>query len=177
MQRRDFIGLIGATALSIPRPGYTQTQTDMPLVGFLLVQKLETSVAKDRITVLRKGLQEEGFIERTNYSLAVRSAEGDVDRYPQFARELGALNARVIVVSGSLYGLVDSVLCTAGSYRGQKTPSNIARQCEKAHPKADRLLQGACPKSGAPRHHSARQRGAGDAGERCPAKGVGPVGL
>jgi putative tryptophan/tyrosine transport system substrate-binding protein len=133
MQRRDFLGLIGATALSIPRPGYAQKKTDMPLVGFLLVQKLETSVAKDRITVLRKGLQEEGFIEGTNYSLAVRSAEGDLDRYPQFARELGALNARVIVVSGSLYGLVDSVLCTAGSYRGQATPANIARQCEVFH--------------------------------------------
>jgi putative ABC transport system substrate-binding protein len=94
---------------------------------------METSVAKDRITVLRKGLQQEGFIEGTNYSLAVRSAEGDIDRYPQLARELGALNGRVIIVSGSLYGLVDSVLCTAGSYRGQKTPSNIARQCEVAH--------------------------------------------
>jgi hypothetical protein len=133
MQRRDFLGLIGATALSIPRRGYAQKKTDMPLVGFLLVQKLETSVAKDRITVLRKGLQEEGFIEGTNYSLAVRSAEGDLDRYPQLARELGALNARVIVVHGSLYGLVDSVLCTAGSYRGQATPANIARQCEVFH--------------------------------------------
>jgi putative tryptophan/tyrosine transport system substrate-binding protein len=130
MQRRDFLGLIGATALTIPRPGYAQKKTDMPLVGFLLVQNLETSL---RITALRKGLQEEGFIEGTNYSLAVRSAEGDLDRYPQLARELGALNARVIVVYGSLYGLVDSVLCTAGSYRGQKTPSNIARQCEVFH--------------------------------------------
>ena len=42
MQRRDFLGLIGATALGIPRPGYAQKKTDMPLVGFLLVQKLET---------------------------------------------------------------------------------------------------------------------------------------
>ncbi|MGY8667067.1 ABC transporter substrate-binding protein [Bradyrhizobium sp. UFLA05-109] len=80
-----------------------------------------------------KALQEEGFIEGTNYSLAVRSAEGDPDRFPQLARELGALNARVIVVNGSLYGLVDSVLCTEGSYRGQKTPSNIVRQCEVFH--------------------------------------------
>ena len=133
MQRRDFLGLIGATALGIPRPGYAQKKTDMPLVGFLLVQKLETFVAKDRITGLRKGLQEEGFIEGANYSLAVRSAEGDLDRYPQLARELGALNARVIVVHGSLYGLVDSVLCTAGSYRGEATPAKIARQCEVFH--------------------------------------------
>jgi putative ABC transport system substrate-binding protein len=133
MHRRDFIGLIGATALSIPRPGYAQTKTDLPLVGFLLVQKLETSVAKDRITVLRKGLQEEGFIEGANYSLAVRSAEGDLDRYPQLARELGALNARVIVVSSSLYGLAESALCTAGAYRGQANAANIERLCEVAH--------------------------------------------
>jgi hypothetical protein len=63
VQRRDFIGLIGATALSIPRLGYAQTKTDMPLVGFLLVQKSDTTIAKDRIIALRKGLQEEGFIE------------------------------------------------------------------------------------------------------------------
>jgi len=107
MQRREFIGLIGATALSIPRPGYAQTKTDMPLVGFLLVQKLDLSAAKDRIVALRKGLQDEGFVEGTNYSLSVRSADGDVHRYPQLARELGALNARVIVVAGSLYGMMD----------------------------------------------------------------------
>jgi putative ABC transport system substrate-binding protein len=105
MQRRDFLGLIGATALSIPRRGYAQTKTDKPLVGFVLGQKLETSVAKDRIASVRKGLQEEGFVEGMNYSLVVRSAEGDVDRYPQVANELGALNARVIVVVGSLYGM------------------------------------------------------------------------
>jgi putative ABC transport system substrate-binding protein len=75
------------------------------LVGFLLQFKPDTTVAKDRITALRKGIQEEGFIESTNYSLAVRFAEGDINRYPQLARELVALNARVIVVTGSLYGM------------------------------------------------------------------------
>ena len=75
MQRRDFIGLIGATALSIPRPGYTQTQTDMPLVGLLVVQKPDMTAVSERIAALRKGLQDEGFIDGMNYSLAVRSAE------------------------------------------------------------------------------------------------------
>jgi putative ABC transport system substrate-binding protein len=101
MKRREFIGLLGATALSIPRAGYAQTKTNMPLVGFLLIQKLETSVAKDRIAVLRKGLQEEGFIEGMNYSLAVRSAEGDLDHYPQLARELGALESALVHESRS----------------------------------------------------------------------------
>jgi putative tryptophan/tyrosine transport system substrate-binding protein len=101
MQRRDFLGLIGATALSIPRPGYTQTKTNMPLVGLLVLQEHH----KDRIAAFQKGLQEEGFTEGTNYSLAVRFSEGDMRRYPRLAKELGALNARVIVAMGSLYGM------------------------------------------------------------------------
>jgi putative tryptophan/tyrosine transport system substrate-binding protein len=98
MQRREFIGLIGTAALSFPRPGYAQTKTDLPVVGLLLPQKADTG--KDRVTALRKGLQEEGFIEGTNYSLAVRFAEGDLNRVPQLARDLGALTPRVFVVVG-----------------------------------------------------------------------------
>jgi len=87
MRRREFIGLIGATALSIPRLGYAQTKTDMPLVGFLRGLKPDNPIVKEGTTALRKGLQEEGFIEGTNYSLAERFAEGDFSRFPQFAFE------------------------------------------------------------------------------------------
>ena len=54
MQRRDFLGLTARPRLSIPRPGYAQTKTDMPLVGLLLVQKLETSVAKEELPCFGK---------------------------------------------------------------------------------------------------------------------------
>jgi putative ABC transport system substrate-binding protein len=100
MQRREFIGLIGAAALSFPRPGYAQTKTDLPVVGLLMTSNSETNTAKERVAALRKGLQEAGFVEGTNYSLAVRFAEGDVNRLPQLARELGALNPRVFVTLG-----------------------------------------------------------------------------
>jgi putative tryptophan/tyrosine transport system substrate-binding protein len=100
MRRRQFIGLIGTAALGFPRPGYARANADLPVVGFLLPPKLDTTVAKDRITALRRGLQEEGFIEGTNYSLAVRSTEGDLNRVPLLARELGALSPRVFVVMG-----------------------------------------------------------------------------
>jgi putative tryptophan/tyrosine transport system substrate-binding protein len=100
MRRREFIGLITA-ALSFPRPGYAQTKTDMPLVGLLMPAKSGTTIAKGRVTALRKGLQEAGFVEGTNYSLAVRFAEGDINRIPERARELGALKPRVIVVVGA----------------------------------------------------------------------------
>ena len=105
MRRREVIGLLGATALIIPRLGYAQTKADVPLVGFLVVRRSNTKAAADQIAALRKGLAEEGFIEGKNYSLAVRFAEGDPGRYPKFAMELGELGARVIVAYGSLYGM------------------------------------------------------------------------
>ena len=100
MKRRKFIGLIGATALNFPRSIYAQTKTAMPVVGLLMPFKSDNPLAKDRITALRRGLQEEGFIEGTNYSLSARFAEGDFNRLSQLAKELGALNPRVIVVIG-----------------------------------------------------------------------------
>lgn len=132
MHRRNFLGLMGATALGFPRPCDAQTKTDLPLVGLLLPQALETSIAKERIAVLRKALQQEGFVEGRNYSLAVRGAEGDLDRFPKFAMELGALNARVIIASGSLYGLVHSVYCPVESYNSQETASRETPQCAAA---------------------------------------------
>jgi ABC transporter substrate binding protein len=102
MRRREFIGLLGATALSFPRPGHAQTKNDLPVVGLLLPQKPDTTVAKDRITALRKGLEEAGFVEGTNYSLAARFAEGDLGRYPELAKELSTLKSRAIVMVGLL---------------------------------------------------------------------------
>jgi putative tryptophan/tyrosine transport system substrate-binding protein len=72
----------------------------LPVVGLLLLQKPDTTAAKDRMAALRKGLQEEGFIEGTDYSLAVRFAEGELNRLPQLARELGALAPRVFIIVG-----------------------------------------------------------------------------
>src|SRR5215203_3362819 len=99
MRRREFIGLIGGAALSFPRPGYAQTKTDLPVIGLLLPAKLDTVTAKERISVLRKGLEEGGLIEGTNYSLEVRSSGGDLNRVAQIARELGALTPRIFVVA------------------------------------------------------------------------------
>ena len=116
MKRRQFIGLIGTAALSLTRTGYTQT-TDLPVVGLLLLQEPDTTVAKDRITALRKGLQEAGFVEGTNYSLAVRFAEGNITRLPQLAKELGSLKPRVIVTVGYATGGILQPGRAAGFYR------------------------------------------------------------
>jgi putative tryptophan/tyrosine transport system substrate-binding protein len=100
MRRRAFIGLIGAAALGFPRPGYAQIKTDLPLVGVLYPGTPD--VLKVRIAALRLGLQEAGFIEGKNYSLAIRFANGDFGRLPSLVKEVGDLKPKVIVVAGGL---------------------------------------------------------------------------
>lgn len=81
------------------------------MVGFLMPFKSDSEFVKARAAALRKGLQEEGFFEASNYSLAMRFGEGDFDRIPQLAMELGALNPRVIVMAAWFpYKIVQSHL-------------------------------------------------------------------
>jgi ABC-type uncharacterized transport system substrate-binding protein len=105
MRRRQFIGLVGTAALTGARTGYAQTKTPLPVVGLLMAYRSETDATKARVAALRKGLQEEGFVEGKNYSLAMRFAEGEFNRMPRLARELGALDPRVIVVIGAGGGI------------------------------------------------------------------------
>lgn len=86
--------------MSLSRRGYGQTKTNMPLVALMLIFRSDSAAAKERTDALRKGLQEEGFVEGANYSLVLRFAEGDFSRLPQLARELDALNPRVFVTVG-----------------------------------------------------------------------------
>ena len=98
MKRREFIGLLGTNVmLSLPGLGHAQTNAGLPLVAVLMPFKQHDDY---RLAVLRKGLQEAGFIEGRNYSLAVRYGEGDYNRMPQLAMELAALNPRVFVTLG-----------------------------------------------------------------------------
>jgi putative ABC transport system substrate-binding protein len=108
MRRREFIGLIGTAAVSFPRPGYAQTNAGLPLVGVLHPSTADFS--KNRIAALRRGLQEAGFMEGTNYSFAMRFANGDFARLPSLARELAELKPRVIVAVGPAAGVVRRVL-------------------------------------------------------------------
>ena len=94
MKRREFMGLAATAALGVIRPAFAQPKTDLPIVGLLMPYKSDSEYAKTRAAALLKGLQEERFVEGRNYSLAIRFAEGDFDRYPQLAMELGALNPR-----------------------------------------------------------------------------------
>ena len=93
MRRRKFIGLAATAALGLARMARAQTKTNLPVVGFLFPPaKEDTEFTKERVAALLKGLQEEGFVEGTNFSLVMRFAEEDFDRVPQLARNWARSN-------------------------------------------------------------------------------------
>jgi putative ABC transport system substrate-binding protein len=169
MKRRAFMGLLGTAALGFPRLSTAQTSAALPLVGVLVPGWAEFN--RDSIAGLRLGLQDAGFIEGANYSLAMRFADGDFERLQSLAGELGALNPRVIVAAANAAGAIrrsfpnlplvftgfaaDPVaLGFAESYArpGKMATGNVMNAIggeEAMTQKADRPVQGPCPGSDA----------------------------
>ena len=108
MKRRQFIGIVGTAALGFSRSAVAQSKSDLPLIGVLVPRA--QGPAQDAIAAVRVGLQQAGLVEGTNYSLAVRFANGDLNRLPALATELGALKPRVIIASASAARAVRTVL-------------------------------------------------------------------
>jgi putative ABC transport system substrate-binding protein len=109
MKRREFIGLLGGVAtIGLPRATSAQTNAGLPLVAVLVPGPAD--FARLRIDAIRTGLQQEGLVEGRNYSFELRFANGDFDRLPSLARELGALKPRVIVASARAATVAHEVL-------------------------------------------------------------------
>jgi putative tryptophan/tyrosine transport system substrate-binding protein len=68
-------------------------------IGYLNAGSPSTNPA--RIEAFRQGLRELGYVERKNIVIEDRSAEGNLDRLPDLARELVRLKVDLIVVGGS----------------------------------------------------------------------------
>lgn len=92
MRRRQVITLIGGAALS-PFAALAQ-QAKLPRIGVLVLTSADAQVFGKE---LRDGLRDLGYLEGQNYSLDLRSAEGNNDRLPGLAAELAALHVDVIV--------------------------------------------------------------------------------
>jgi putative ABC transport system substrate-binding protein len=67
MRRRDFITLVGGSAVAWPLAARAQ-QTAMPVVGYLSQGSAESDDV--RVTALRRGLAEAGHVEGRNVTWA-----------------------------------------------------------------------------------------------------------
>jgi putative ABC transport system substrate-binding protein len=98
VKRRDFITFLGGAAAALPLAARAQ-QPAMPVVGYL---NLGGSPESDtsRLTGLRRGLNQTGYVEGRNVVIEYRWAGNQVDRLPVLVADLVQLPVSVIVAVG-----------------------------------------------------------------------------
>src|SRR5262249_55570732 len=96
MTRREFITLLGGAA-AWPLAARAQ-QGALPVIGYLNFGSPESDTP--RLTGLRRGLNQSGYVEGRNVVIEYRWAGNQADRPPALAADLVQLRVAVIVTSG-----------------------------------------------------------------------------
>jgi putative ABC transport system substrate-binding protein len=97
MKRREFITVLGGSAVAWPLEARAQQRT-MPLIGYLDSRSPEA--VADRLRGLRQGLKESGYIENENVAIVYRWAENQPDLLRELATDLVRSRVRLIVTAG-----------------------------------------------------------------------------
>jgi putative ABC transport system substrate-binding protein len=97
LRRREFLAALGGAA-SWPLAARAQ-QPALPVIGYLNLGSPESDAP--RLTGLRRGLSQAGYVEGRNFVIEYRWAGNQGDRLPALAADLARLQVSVIVATGS----------------------------------------------------------------------------
>ena len=94
MKRREFITLLGGTAVAWPLVARAQ-RPGMPVIG--LLGSATASEWTPYVSAFHQGLRDAGYVEDRNVAIEARWANGQYDRLPAMAAELVQRHVTVIV--------------------------------------------------------------------------------
>lgn len=99
VKRREFITLLGCSAVLWPLASRAQQSPKLPTIGFLGPHS--SSIDSPLVGAFIQRLRELGWVEGRNVAIEYRWAEGRVERLAEFAAEFVRLNVDVIVTGGT----------------------------------------------------------------------------
>jgi putative ABC transport system substrate-binding protein len=97
MRRREFIKLLGGTAVTWPLAAHAQPSAT-PIIGFL--DSRSPDAVENRLRGFRQGLKEIGYVEGENITIVYRWADDRNDRLPLLANELVSRSVAAIFSAG-----------------------------------------------------------------------------
>ena len=100
MRRREFITLLGSTAVAWPLAARAQ-QPEMRRIGVLMGYAESDRQGQANVAAFRMGLQKLGWTEGRNVAIEYRWAAAEADLVQQFAKELVALQPDLILTQNT----------------------------------------------------------------------------
>src|SRR5262245_15081525 len=133
MKRREFITLLGGTAVSWPPAARTQQPGKVPTIGFLGANAPTAQMQWTAAFVQR--LRELGWTEGRNVAIEYRWAEGRAERYSEIAAEFVRLKVDVIftystpavLAAKQATSVIPIVFASASDPVGTGLVANLAR--------------------------------------------------